>query len=95
MKANQYVEGESSQWPPPGSFFLTCFEDIPLNGIDAAMYFEFDGGHQLALGTLEVRFPNSRFNPLNHVPARLGIFEVYDGIACFVDKSSGPGGFQN
>ena len=43
MKANQYVEGESSQWPPPGSFFLTYFEVIPLNGIDAAMYFEFDG----------------------------------------------------
>lgn len=43
MKANQYVEGESSQWPPPGSSFLTCFEDISLNGIDAAMHFEFDG----------------------------------------------------
>jgi len=40
------------------------------------------------LGTLEVRFPKSPFNPLNHASARLGIFEGYDGIACFADKSS-------
>jgi len=40
------------------------------------------------LGTLEVRFPKSPFHPLNHASARLGIFKGYDGIACFVDKSS-------
>jgi hypothetical protein len=40
------------------------------------------------LGILEVRFRIHDLNPLNHASARLGIFEGYDGIACFVDKTS-------
>jgi hypothetical protein len=55
------------------------------------MYFEFDGVFLRAsvrVGNLGGSFPNSRFNPLNHASARLGIFEGYDGIACFVDKTS-------
>jgi len=40
------------------------------------------------MGTAEVCFSNSFSRPLNRASARLGIFESYDGIACFVDKSS-------
>jgi len=40
------------------------------------------------MGTAEVRFPNLPFHLLNRALARLGIFGSFDGIACFVDKSS-------